>query len=270
MNNQKIIILGDSFAELRPDKDYLWQYLLANTFAKDLVNIAKNGASSEWMMLKIAEYLEPNLESSDFLVVIVPFWERVCIWPDHPDLNALFPLESADKDWVTNLDNLPLFISEKLKCYSLEERQAFQQYFQYLKNDELLMTKTAAMLNWINNISYKLNTKPLIIDSHRFVENYSINLSNCSVANGSLFPICEKEFISAKVFEQYTNSGPFNDFRTGHLSECNHKILAEKISTYFLHNEIPDLTMGFHEKIIDGSDTEKKSLLQKITNFIRN
>lgn len=268
MSEQKIIILGDSFAEIRPDLDYLWQHQLTKIFKTDLINIAHNGASSEWMMLKIAEYLEPNLEPDDLLVVIVPFWERVCFWPEHPDLNALFPLESIHSDWATEPNELPPLISKKLSYYTLEQRLAFEAYFKHLKNNDLILIKTAAMLNWINNISSRLNTKPLIMDSHKFVENYPINLNKCTVAKGSLFPICEKEFSSKKVFKEYTNSGPFNDFRTGHFSECNHNVLADKISNYFVKNETPDLTTGFYEKIIDGDIVKGKSFLQKIVNLI--
>lgn len=264
----KIIVLGDSFAELRPDQDYLWQKQLTKKFKKDLVNIAHNGASSEWMMLKISEYLEANLEQDDFLIVIVPFWERVCIWPEHPDFNANFPLEATHSDWTNCVDELPPFISERMKTHSLEERKAFESYFKYLKNDQLVLTKTAAMLNWVNNISYNLDKKPLILDSHRFIEHYPVNLNNCTVAKGNLFSICAKEFESEKAFKEYTNSGPFNDFRTGHFSECNHSVMTDKIYDYFTNGITPDLSKDFFEKIIQKETVKTKGLLQKVLDLI--
>ena len=270
--NQKIIVLGDSFAEINPNIDYLWQNILSKKLELDLVNIAQNGASSEWMMLKIAEYIEHNLEPDDLLILILPYWERVCIWPDHPDLNSIFPIESVKKDWVESIDDLPEILSEKLKHYSVEERRAFQYYFHYLKNEDLILTRTLALLNWFNNLSCKLKNKPLIFDSHKFVENFHANLHHCSVANGSLFEICENEFQSKELFEEYTNKGPFNDFRIGHMSPCNHEVLANKILDYFSNNDIPDLTSGFHEKIVKKEDVpvnkfENKSLFKKIRNL---
>jgi hypothetical protein len=162
-----------------------------------------------------------------------------------------------NKNWIESTENIPEFIAQRLSQYSYHERCAFRDYFRYLKNDSLTLIKTEAMLNWINNISYKLVIKPLIIDSHNFIKNYSINLNNCSVAKGSLFPICEKEFYSSKLFEEYTNSGPFHDFRIGHFSECNHSVLASKISDYFLNNQIPNITSGFYERFIKESDLKK-------------
>lgn len=250
--DKKIIVLGDSFAEIKPELNYLWQYQISKKLKRDLVNIAHNGASSEWMMLKISEYLEPNLNKDDLLIVIVPFWERVCFWPDNPDFNANFPLESMNKNWPESTDNIPDFIARRLNQYSYDEKLAFQSYFRYLKDDRLVLIKTEAMINWVNNIAQKLKKKPLILDSHRFIENYSINLNNCTVAKGSLFPICEKEFLSKKQFNEYTDNGPFHDFRTGHFSECNHTVLADKIADYFLNEEIPDLNKDFYEKIIDS------------------
>jgi len=264
-----LVVLGDSFAEIRPNIDYVWQLQLSQKLKLDLVNIAHNGASSEWLMLKISQYLEGNLTRSDRLVVIIPFWERICIWPDRPDLTNNYPLESLDKDWVKNTDKLPDFIKKKLDGLSLKEKTAFDYYFKHLKNDELTILKSSALLNWINNIGSNLDNPPIIIDSHCFVEHSNCNLENCVVAKGSLFPVCENEFASKDVFFEYTNTGPFNDFRAGHFSECNHTILAEKIYNTMINDCDLDITQGFYEGFVDLPGTQTKSWLQKVRDVIK-
>lgn len=260
IESKKIVILGDSFAEIDVNLKYLWQNIIREKLQRDIVNVAANGASSEWMMFKLFKYIQPNLQYHDFFIVIIPYFDRVCIWPEYPDLNSIFPIQTVNKHWLNNLETLPPILFNKLKDFSLKELTAFQYYFHYLHNTEFSIIKTLAFLNWINNISHTLEYKPLIIDSHNFIKNYTINLNNCTVAKGNLFSICENEYESKDLFYKLTNHGPFSDFRIGHMSECNHKIFATKILNYFNENIIPDLTTDFYTGFINEQDHDKKDV----------
>lgn len=236
----RVWILGDSFAETVPEKDYLWTIQLGQLMKKDVSVISANGAAGEWLMFKWNQLVVDDIKFDDFLVIIVPFWDRVCIWPEKPQLSK--PLTLIDP----RNSNDPLWSD-----ISYEERKAFRDYFLYLENQNLIELRTKSWLNWVNNSAEKLEIKPLIInvDNKKLVDDFS--LRHCAVANGFLETVCENEFTSIEIWRRLTEKALFCDFRIGHISESNHKILAEKIFRYFSHGVIPDLTSGFEANFID-------------------
>jgi len=239
-DNKKLIILGDSFAYFDHTCDYIWQRSVASELKRDLVNIAANGASANWLISKLM-LIDNDISTDDLLILIVPYWERVCIWPQSPDLTSLASLDSLGKHELSNA---------KWKPYTKKQQQAFESYFLYLKNDEFTLGVYAALLHWINSIGSKLKQKPLIIFG--FESNYSTQqLNNCDIAHGCLFDVGIDEFKSIDIWNTLIENTPFLDTRIGHLSECNHKILAEKLIEYYTKGTVPDLTTGFQQFFIE-------------------
>lgn len=239
-DNKKLIILGDSFGFVDPKINYLWQLSVASELKRDLVSIAENGASCNWLLSKLL-YAESEINKNDLIVLIVPYWERMCIWPQSPDLTSLACLDSLGKHELSDA---------KWKPYTKKERQAFESYFLYLKNDNFILSLYAALMHWINSIGSRLEQKPLILFG--FKPEYStVHLNNCDVAPGFLFDVCINEFKSIDTWHQIIENTPFVDSRIGHLSECNHKILAEKLIEYYTNGTVPDLTTGFQQFFIE-------------------
>lgn len=239
-DNRKLIILGDSFGFLDLKHQYLWQLSVASTLKRDLVNIAANGASCNWLLSKLL-HAEDGINEDDLLILIVPYWERMCIWPQSPDLTSLACLDSLGKHELSNA---------KWEPYTKKEREAFESYFLYLKNDNFILSLYAALLHWVNSIGSRLKQKPLILFG--FAPEYStIHLNNCDIAPGFLFDVCINEFKSIDLWYKIIENTPFIDPRIGHLSECNHKILSEKLIAYYTNGTVPDLTTGFQQFFLE-------------------
>lgn len=239
-DNKKLIILGDSFGFVDPTYDYLWQLSVASNLKRDLVSIAANGAASNWLLSKLL-YAEAGINEDDLLVLVVPYWERLCIWPQSPDLTSLACLDSLGKHELSDA---------KWKPYTKKEQQAFESYFLYLKNDEFTRSLYAALMHWVNSIGSRLKQKPLILFG--FKSEYStIQLNNCDIASGCLFDVCINEFKSIDTWYNIIENTPFVDPRINHLSECNHKVLAEKLIEYYTTGTVPNLTQGFHQFFIE-------------------
>ena len=239
-DNKKLIILGDSFGFVDLKHEYLWQLSVASNLKRDLVSIAANGAACNWLLSKLL-YAESGINDDDLLVLIVPYWERLCIWPQSPDLTSLACLDSLGKHELSDA---------KWKPYTKKEQQAFESYFLYLKNDEFTRSLYAALMHWVNSIGSRLKQKPLILFG--FEPEYSTTyLNNCDVASGFLFDVAIKEFKSIDTWNRIIENTPFVDPRINHLSECNHKVLAEKLIEYYTTGTVPNLTQGFHQFFIE-------------------
>jgi hypothetical protein len=239
-DNKKLIILGDSFGFVDLKCEYLWQLSVASELKRDLVSIAANGAACNWLISKLL-YAESGINDDDLVVLIVPYWERICIWPQSPDLTSLACLDSLGKHELSNA---------KWKPHTKTEQQAFESYFLHLKNDNFILSLYAALMHWINSIGSRLKQKPLILFG--FESEYStVHLNNCDIATGSLFDVCIKEFKSIDTWYDIIENTPFVDLRICHLSECNHRILAQKLIEYYTSGTVPDLTQGFQQFFIE-------------------
>jgi hypothetical protein len=242
-DNKKLIILGDSFAFFDHTCDYIWQRSVASELKRDLVNVAANGASANWLISKLM-LIEDDISADDLLILVVPYWERVCIWPNSPDLTSLISVDQIGKNQRAD---------QKWKPYSDKERAAFESYFLYLKNDEFTRSLYAALLHWVNSIGSRLKQKPLIIFG--FESNYTtLHLTNCDVAQGCLFDVGINEFKSIDTWNKLIEDSPFTDPRIGHLSKINHEILAEKLKKYYLQGNILDLSNEFQKFFIEDTD----------------
>lgn len=239
----RLWVLGDSFAEIRPGFDYAWQEKVSYNLGVELINVARNGASSEWLSLHFANNVLKDIKHDDILILLVPLWSRVCIWPERPEFSGLLCMDLIGKDPLVDKGWAP---------YSKEEREAFKSYFMYLERKELTELKTLSLLNWVNNFADCFKVKPLIIETRsQNMIDYSVNLNKCSLAQGNLLDVSVNEFLNYETWNNQTKKGLFHDLRLSHLSKENHLVLAEKITKYFTTGHTVDLQTEFKSAFLD-------------------
>jgi hypothetical protein len=120
-----------------------------------------------------------------------------------------------------------------------EERTAILQYTTYLHSDTAAESIHDAIF-WATVYTAQrvesLGVKFLIIPGFK----------NIPGVIGNLFDLSNSEFDNPETCKAfYKNS----DLRWNHLTEINHKILADKVFDFFTKNKIVDLTTGFQKNI---------------------
>lgn len=240
----KLFVFGDSFAGLSEEQyNWSWQIDLAKRLKLDLYNISHNGASAEWLTLKIIEFYD-KIEKDDIVIALLPFWNRVCIWPEDPDFTHVYQYREDDERWMKKTDS---------------EIQAYKDYFYFLYNKDLTMAKMYSYCAWIDKLSYRLTNKPLIMFTREFQEFKNLPIENCVQAKGNLFAKSILEFENEKIWNDLTKDGGFTDFRLSHLSKPNHKILADKIYNYYSNNDVVDLNKGFNTGFLNQENFEENN-----------
>jgi hypothetical protein len=242
----RLIVLGDSFAEMSLEFPHdPWQLTVSKHFKKELINIAANGASCEWLTFQWSK-ISQELNRDDIVIVLIPFWYRVCVWPNKPNFTHLSAMDQLGKDRV---------VDQQWSDISQQEREAFKNYFLHLMSDELTELKMFNLLNYVNNYAHYLDNKPLIINTREQVYPKSI-LYNCDVALGDLMKVSTSEFESKTIWDEMTKHGLFKDPRCSHLTKENHLILANKIIEYILQGKLPNLTTDFKHGFLNKNMLE--------------
>jgi hypothetical protein len=243
----KLWIFGDSYSDI--DDNYgetQWPLLLAKYLNVDIHNVSENGASCAWLLLKWHTLIR-NFNPDDKIILLVPFSGRSLVFKNDPGLSSITCLESLGKE--KRVDN-------KWKLYNKNQIDAFKKYFTYLYDTDINLSIAFGLLNTINNCADMFNTPPLIINTHEEILPNGL-LYNCRLANGSTLNINVEEFESPRLWNDIASSGMFLDPRVCHMSSSNHIIFAEKLRDYFLKDITPDLTTGFHKKILSKKDIDK-------------
>lgn len=121
-----------------------------------------------------------------------------------------------------------------------EERAAILQYTTYLHSDMAAESIYDAIFWATMYASQRLEqsgVKLIIIPGFNDIPGVI----------GNLFDLSNSEFDNPKTRDDFYKKAP--DLRWNHLSEVNHKVLANKIFDFFTKNEIIDLTSGFQKNI---------------------
>lgn len=237
----KLWVFGDSFAEMYENsiKEYAWQIQISKALKCDVINIAHNGASSEWLILQLSKYWN-EITSNDIVIVLIPYWDRQCIFPEDPDFSHLYAVQNYGTD---------PHITKRWNKYGKEAKISFEQYFMNLYNEDLVKITTQSLYAWIGHLTTVLDIPPLVLETrNQIVDNYFKN--SCSIVHGNLFDISMHEWEDQKDWIKLTKKALYKDFRLSHLSEQNHNVLANKIVNHFKHNNQIDLTTGFYKSIL--------------------
>ena len=245
----KVWIFGDSFAEIRQGIEHQWQARLAKHLQCEVANVFSNGASSEYLSLKISEFYK-DFKKNDHVIVFIPYWDRQCFFPKDPDLTHIYTLDKYGID---------KHVTEKWNNYSKEQRNAFRDYFLYLHNEDLVKLKTASLYAWINNISDLTQQKPLIINTRD--QKFSKPEGNYVEAIGTLYDVSVNEWKDLQLWKKITEKGLFDDQRISHLTPFNHGILSNKILDYIRNGDKVDLTTGFKKYFLDKNYENNKLIM---------
>ena len=238
----KLFVFGDSFAGLSDNPpEWAWQVDLARRLKLDLYNISHNGASAEWLTLKIIEFYD-KIEEGDIVIALLPFWNRVCIWPEDPDFTHVYQYREDDPRWQKKTN---------------KEIQAYKDYFYFLYNKELTMAKMYSYCAWIDKLSHRLKHKPLLIYTREFNKFKNLPIENCAEATGNLFAKSVLEFENEKIWDELTKDGGFRDPRLSHLCKPNHATLADKIYNYYSKNEVVNLNKDFKTGFLNQYNFEE-------------
>lgn len=238
-------IFGDSFSELQAPGQlgWEWQLQIANELRCDLYNVAHNGTSSEWITLQLSRHWN-SISKEDIVIVLIPNWDRQCIFSDSPDFTHLTTIENCNNDQRTK---------QRWNKYSLDQRDAFAKYFMYLHDEELVKLKTSSLYSWINNL--KVDKVPLVLETrNQSVKNDFYN--HYVTATGNLMGVSEAEWKDINIWNTITSRALYHDPRISHLTKRNHSVLANKILEYIKHDVPVDLRTGFHTEIIDEGNID--------------
>jgi hypothetical protein len=227
-------VFGDSFAEL--DVNTLtWAKIIASNLKTDLINTSINGCGIDWLSLKWDEAIK-EIKNDDYLIILVPFPDRVCFWPDIPSISGISSIEN-----IKNNSNLN-------KKISSQEVDAFEKYFQWLHTPVFNQVRIKSWLYWIDNFSKVLIHKPVILHTTNFTETFQ--LTNCETASGNLLAVSRSEFQNEETWIKLTSASGWVDPRVGHFNVDNHTILGNKILNFWRENIPINLEQPYASKIV--------------------
>jgi hypothetical protein len=226
-------VLGDSFAELGKTHES-WQIDLAKKLELNLINISINGCGIDWLMLKWDEICD-KISSDDYLVVLIPFPDRVCFFPERPSLSGLASLDRHIADGLNS-----------------NQATAVKDYFMWLHNPIFNNVRITAWTNWVDHVATKLKNKPIILHTTNYTP-YN-KLSNCEVATGDLFSASQNEFKNYEEWNLLTSNGSWIDPRVGHFTEQNHQVLANKLLDFWKNSIHVNLENGWYSSVFSSTN----------------
>jgi hypothetical protein len=236
---KKLWIFGDSYGvPLNNSIDWFWGKQLQKLLKCDVVeNRSVLGGANEFTQWAIMKE-ENNINVDDFVVIISSSIYRKWFFKDMP---------CAGNFLCSNLEELVGKTSAK----------AVEQYIQHLMNPEMIHVNFHQFLGWIHYKTDKMNWNVLVLPGF---EEERFPISHLYNVNGSLFDVCNNEFVSeADNLWYYRDFCKGKDQRSSHLLKDNHKILSNKIANTFINLKPLDLTNGFKKNIISK---DKINLIQ--------
>jgi hypothetical protein len=202
-----------------------WTSILSEKLTGNIEHINDSivGCSNEFifhrLMTRISEFKE-----GDYVVVSATSVNRRWLIERRPDV----ALHHA----TANINQEP--------GITKEERAAILQYTTYLHSDLAAETIYDAIF-WATVYAAQrvedLGVRFLIIPGFRDIPG----------VNGNLFDLSNSEFDNLETRDEFYKMAP--DLRWNHLTEVNHKILADKVFDFFTEKQTVDLTTGFQKNI---------------------
>jgi hypothetical protein len=187
------------------------------------INDSVVGCSNEFIFHRLMTRMS-ELKEGDYVVVSATSVNRRWLIERRPDV----ALHRA----TSNIDVEP--------GITKEEREAILQYTRYLHSDiaaetihDAIFLATVYTAQRVENLGVKF----LIIPGFRDIPG----------VNGNLFDLSNSEFDDPETYNKFYKKS--SDLRWNHLTEINHKILADKVFDFFTENKMLDLTIGFEKNI---------------------
>jgi len=202
-----------------------WTSILSEKLTGNIehINDSVVGCANEFIFHRLMTRL-PELKDGDYVVVSATSVNRRWLIERRPDV----ALHHA----TANINEEP--------GITTEERAAILQYTTYLHSDmaaesihDAIFWATVYAAQRVENLGVKF----LIIPGFKDIPGVV----------GNLFDLSNSEFDNLKTVDEFYKKSP--DLRWNHLTEVNHKILADKVFEFFTKNKMVDLTTGFQKNI---------------------
>jgi hypothetical protein len=218
----KLWVFGDSYAYESRINANSWIRLLAKSLdCSGVENKAKVGCDNLYIAHQFINNIS-NIAADDYIILSLTDPGRFWLFDKHPQMSNWYSIDS--------------FWTKAKKFASKQEIEAAQGFTRYLY--------TSAHGDTIHEM-----IRHVAISSH----------SNCRVmqgffpvpgVKGCLVDISRNEHKGVTMEEKFRNSKE-GDSRENHLSEVNHKILADKLYKWFTEkNYLLDLTKDFEENCL--------------------
>jgi hypothetical protein len=221
-------VFGDSFTiHSEKNEKISWTYKLAKKLGvKNYYNYSQFGAANDFITSMLETYAK-EIKSDDYIIVLVTYKSRIWFFEDHPELG--------------NLNTVSDILIKKY--YDKNTVKAINYYQRYLESERLCNIRLSWLYGYLQNLeSYFPNLMILPAFDNGF------HVDNNFEVIGSLFTIGCDEYKTHKESELiFKNKWKRFDMRSGHMSPCNHDILAEKIYNSFT-NKVPLILCDDFEK----------------------
>lgn len=215
-------IFGDSYA-IDHDQNHQWFKQLG---AENIENHAIQGASNDYIAWTLAENLN-KIGSDDRVIVVSTEPSREWFFKKLPELGNYL-----------NIMDLEIRVNKTIYA-------ALKNYVQYLYNPNTVEMRALAYESYYYETCSKLPCAGLVLPA------WPQSQGRASSVKGCLGDVCNEEFVSLAVREQWYNMQV--DPRPNHMTKPNHAILAKKILEHWRTGETIDFTQDFATGVIKHS-----------------
>ena len=235
MNAGKLWIFGDSYGTFHRDgdelKDWHWMWSLTEKLGhENFHNICKDGIANEWTYYQFIDSSPLINKSTDTIIFITTQIDRQWFFPDNEGVGNI--LMGVD-DYVTK-----------------DQSKAIDMYSRHLTDNPQNHIRFQWLLYALNFLKRKEDLNLLVLPGF---ENEGFFLNDHVDVKGSLLNPCVAEVKgrTMKDWQKWMGKQHGLDPREGHLSECNHLILSEKLFETIKNNTTLDLTTGFKREFLN-------------------
>lgn len=239
MEKNRIWVFGDSFAKDRETSSYThepYPNLLAKKLNTSVVNFGKGGTSFDWVVYHYHDVMD-LIQKGDVVIVVLTSTNRRWIFESTPSSIGSHSLEKTLKK---------TFNEEEIQVVKKILSNPFSELVE--KNIEL----------FVELLSYHQKEKEftaVVLPAFKDSQKCNINHSNVIKTKGFLHQIsidevlCEEDEDSEHVLMNFFKENI--DPRMNHMTEQNHKILADKLFYSIRNLTDVDLSEGFHKEVIN-------------------
>ena len=228
-------IFGDSYGTFHRNgdelKDWHWMWNLTDRLGhENFYNICQDGVANEWTYYQLMDKSTSINPKTDTILFITTQINRQWFFPENEGVGNILmgPLD----DYITK-----------------DQAKAIDYYNKHLTDNPQNQIRFQWLLYALNFLKNKENLNLFIIPGF---ENEPYFLNENIQIKGSLLNVCVNEVKGKSVDSWLKWKGLTNgvDPREGHISNCNHPILAEKLFETIKHNKLLDFTTGFKEEFL--------------------
>ena len=221
-------VFGDSFVspinknyDIDYFPDWVWTKQLAYKLNLNLKICALPGISNQWISQEVTKHYD-QIQPGDKVVVVTTHHNRTWLIKDHPEFSNIFS---------NNISNYDRHLSK----HQISTINKYVEHFAE-QHDFISDIHYEWFLSWIRT---KLSPKVILC----LLPGFGVTSSHDITGKICLGVVEKNEFVELQ-------NKPKFDKRINHLSEYNHKILADKVYDFFKTDKKIDLGTGFESKTI--------------------